>query len=60
MFAVSLLVDLNAQDDLKAYLDLHPEKNWLFLYVVIHRLIRLPFCLVKMAFNKFPPSQNES
>ena len=57
MYAVSMLFELGAVNDLKAYLDLHPEKTWLFLYVVTHRLIRLPFRLIKLAFTKLLPSQ---
>jgi hypothetical protein len=56
MYAVSLLFELGAVDDLKDYLQLHPEKTWLALYVVTHRLVRLPFQLVKKGITKLLPN----
>jgi hypothetical protein len=60
LFAVAMLVELGAVDLLRAYLDLHPEKTWLALYVVTHRLVRLPFRLIKTIFGKLLPTPTES
>ena len=57
LFAVGMLFELGAMEELKAYLELHPEKIWLCLYVVTHRLVRLPFRLIKLAFGKLLPGQ---
>jgi hypothetical protein len=60
MYAVAMLFELGAADDLKAYLELHPEKIWLALYVATHRLIHFPFRYVKAIFGKLRPDRSPS
>lgn len=52
MFAMSWLVQREGGKVLLEFLDRHPEKKWLFTFILLDCLVRLPFRLVKTLFGK--------
>jgi hypothetical protein len=50
MFAMSWLVQSRSITDLKAFIERHPEKFWLCMYVEIEAMIKMPFRLIKAIF----------
>jgi hypothetical protein len=60
MFAMSWLVQREGGKVLLEFLDRHPEKKWLFRFILVHSLVRLPFRLVKTLFGKLLLAQAKS
>jgi hypothetical protein len=60
MFAMSWLVQREGGKVWLEFLDRHPEKKWLFRFILVDALVRLPFRLVKTLFGKLLLAQAKS
>lgn len=60
MFAMSWLVQSGDRKNLKEFIDRHPEKSWLFLFVTLDTLVRFPYRLIKAMLAKLGSAQPES
>ena len=60
MFAMSWLVQREGGKVLLEFLDRHPEKKWLFRFILVDSLVKLPFRLVKTLFGKLLLAQAKS
>jgi hypothetical protein len=60
MFAMSCLVQFGGGTDLKEFIDRHPEKFWLWMFVALDTFVRLPYRLGKTIIIKFLFAQTKS
>jgi hypothetical protein len=60
MFAMSWLVKFDGGKHLKEFIDRHPEKFWLCMFISADAFVRLPYRLFKLLFTKLIFAQNKS
>jgi hypothetical protein len=60
MFAMSWLVQFGGGKDLKEFIDRHPEKTWLCMFISVNALVRMPFRIAKAIFGKLLFAQTKS
>ncbi len=60
MFAMSWLVQYGGGNNLREFIDRHPEKLWMCIFVTADALVRLPYRLTKGILTKLLFAQTQS